>query len=57
MQVILKRGGMGDRTFPPESAARARARAENLAWLHNAEVEYGYAIIVVDASKYYNREK
>jgi len=57
MQVILKRGGLGDRAFPPESSARAHIRAESLAWLHSAEIEYGYTIIIVDASKYYDRKK
>jgi hypothetical protein len=54
MKVILKRGIKGDKEFAPESAIRARQRAESLGWLHNVEPKEDGDTIVVDATTYYD---
>jgi hypothetical protein len=55
LRVIVKRGK--DKVplyFGPERKARARQRAESLAWLHNGKIEEIQDTIIVDASEYYD---
>lgn len=54
MRVILKRGTKGDKDFGPESAGRARQRAESLGWLHAVQPVERDGVIVVDATTYYD---
>jgi hypothetical protein len=58
LRVIVKRGeNKPPLYFGPENKARARQRAESLAWLHHAKVEETQDTIILDASEYYDDRK
>jgi hypothetical protein len=56
LRVIVKRGeSKSPLYFGPERKARARLRAESLAWLHgDAKIEENQDTLIVDASEYYD---
>lgn len=57
LTVVLRRGTLGTRSFTYQDQTTAAIKANALAELHGARVEYDPAGFIVDASAYYDAGK